>query len=109
HTYSHPNLSTIPPEEQREEIIRVSDMVEEITGERPAFFRAPHGVNTDTSRKVANEEGMLLMNWTYGYDYFKPYEDKQKLTEAMISGEGPEVGVDYSLLKSGANLLMHDR
>lgn len=109
HTYSHPNLSNISPEEQREEISKVSDMVEEITGERPTFFRAPHGVNTDTSRKVVEEENMILMNWTYGYDYFKPYEDKDKLTEAMISGKGPEVDVDYSLLKPGANLLMHDR
>lgn len=52
---------------------------------------------------------MILMNWTYGYDYFEPYMDADKLAEAMISGEGPEVDVDYSLLKPGANLLMHDR
>lgn len=109
HTYSHPNLGDITEEEQREEIIKVNDMVEEVIGERPKFFRAPHGVNTDFSKNLANEEGMVLMNWTYGYDYFKPYMDKDKITEAMISGEGPEVDVPYSLLKPGANLLMHDR
>lgn len=109
HTYSHENLQNISEEEQREEIITVNNMVEEIIGERPKFFRAPHGVNTDFSRALAKEEGMVLMNWTYGYDYFEPYMDKDKITEAMITGEGPEVDVDYSLLKSGANLLMHDR
>ena len=109
HTYSHPNLSEISPEEQREEIVKVSDMVEDIIGERPAFFRAPHGINTDTSREVIAEENMVLMNWTYGYDYFEPYMDKEKITEAMISGEAPEIDIDYSLLKPGANLLMHDR
>ncbi|MBD1224417.1 polysaccharide deacetylase family protein [Virgibacillus halodenitrificans] len=109
HTKTHANLKKITKEEQREEILSVSDRVEEIIGKRPLFFRAPHGANTDYSRKLAAEEGMTLMNWTYGYDYFEPYMDANKLEQAMISGEGPEVGVDYSLLKPGANLLMHDR
>lgn len=109
HTYSHKNLQEITEEEQKEEIVKVSDMVEEIIGERPKFFRAPHGANTDFSKQLAKEEGMTLMNWTYGYDYFEPYMDKDKITTAMITGEGPEVDVPYSLLKPGANLLMHDR
>ena len=109
HTYSHPVLPDLSEEEQKEEIVKVSDMVEEIIGERPKFFRAPHGANTDYTEELAQEEGMLLMNWSYGYDYFKPYQDKDKLTTAMITGEGPEVDVPYSLLKPGANLLMHDR
>lgn len=109
HTYSHPLLPDLSEEEQEEEIVKVSDMVEEITGERPKFFRAPHGENTDFTKDLAKEEGMVLMNWSYGYDYFEPYMDKEKLTTAMITGEGPEVGVSYSLLKPGANLLMHDR
>lgn len=109
HTYSHPLLPDLTEEEQKEEIVKVSDMVEEIIGERPKFFRAPHGENTDYTKQLAKEEGMVLMNWSYGYDYFEPYMDKEKLTTAMITGEGPEVGVSYSLLKPGANLLMHDR
>ncbi|WP_405100658.1 polysaccharide deacetylase family protein [Oceanobacillus sp. FSL H7-0719] len=109
HTYNHPLLTDIPEEEQHEEIVSLSDRVEEIIGERPKFFRAPNGMNTDFSEALAEEEGMVLMNWTYGYDYFEPYMDAQKLAEAMITGEGPEVDVPYSLLKPGANLLMHDR
>ena len=109
HTYSHKNLKDLSEEEQREEIVSVSDRVEEIIGERPKFFRAPHGSNTEFSENLVAEEKMLLMNWTYGYDYFEPYMDKDKIVEAMISGEGPEVDVPYSLLKPGANLLMHDR
>lgn len=109
HTYNHQKLNDVSEEKQREEIVKLNDLVEEITGERPKFFRAPHGVNTDFSRQVAKDEGMLLMNWTYGYDYFEPYMDPDKLTEAMVTGKGPEVDVPYSLLKPGANLLMHDR
>src|SRR5690625_1643523 len=109
HTYTHPVLSDISEAEQRQEIVELNDLIEDITGERPKFFRAPHGVNTDYSTQVVAEEGMVMMNWTYGYDYFEPYMDKDKLAEAMITGEGPEVDVNYSLLKPGANLLMHDR
>jgi peptidoglycan/xylan/chitin deacetylase (PgdA/CDA1 family) len=111
HTYNHVNLKDLgnDPEKQRTELVSLNDKIEEIIGERPKFFRAPHGVNTEESRKIAQEEKMVLMNWSYGYDYFKPYFDKDKLVRAMVTGEGPEVDVPYSLLKNGANLLMHDR
>ncbi|WP_067725766.1 polysaccharide deacetylase family protein [Oceanobacillus damuensis] len=109
HTYNHVVLPELTEEEQKQEIVSLSDRIEEIIGERPVFFRAPHGANTDYSKEVAQEEGMTVINWSYGYDYFKPYMEAEKLIEAMVSGEGPEVGVDYSLLNPGANLLMHDR
>lgn len=111
HTFSHVNLGELDnnPEKQRDEIIKLNNLIEEIIGERPKFFRAPHGINTELSKQIALEEKMVLMNWSYGYDYFTPYMDKEKLTEAMVTGEGPEVDVPYSLLKPGANLLMHDR
>jgi peptidoglycan/xylan/chitin deacetylase (PgdA/CDA1 family) len=111
HTYNHVNLKTIEGDasQQREEIVGLNNRIEEIIGEKPKFFRAPHGVNTDESKKIVQEENMVLMNWSYGYDYFEPYFDKDKLVTAMVTGEGPEVDVPYSLLKNGANLLMHDR
>ncbi|MFD2656216.1 polysaccharide deacetylase family protein [Gracilibacillus thailandensis] len=109
HTYHHQKLSDVDEETQKQEIMELNDLIEEITGQKPKFFRAPHGENTDYATSLVEEEGMLLMNWTYGYDYFEPYMDAEKLKEAMISGEAPEIEISYSLLKPGANLLMHDR
>ncbi|KIL44728.1 polysaccharide deacetylase family protein [Jeotgalibacillus soli] len=100
HTYSHANLSELTVEEQREEIISLSNRVEEIIGERPVFFRAPFGVNTDFTKQLVKEEGMLLMNWTYGYDWEAEYQDGAALADIMVNTE---------FLSNGANLLMHDR
>ncbi|WP_346427601.1 polysaccharide deacetylase family protein [Gracilibacillus sp. YIM 98692] len=109
HTYNHQRLSEVDEDTQKQEILELSELIEDIIGETPKFFRAPNGVNTDYAKQFVKDQGMLLMNWTYGYDYFEPYMDAEKLTEAMVTGEAPEVDVNYSLLKPGANLLMHDR
>lgn len=100
HTQTHQNLQTISEEEQREEIVQTSDLVEEIIGERPRFFRAPFGANTDYSKQVAQEENMLVMNWSYGYDWEPDYTEPSALADIMVNTE---------YLSDGANLLMHDR
>ncbi|MFC7321417.1 polysaccharide deacetylase family protein [Halobacillus campisalis] len=100
HTMSHPSLQKISVEEQKDEIVDLNDQIEEITGERPEFFRAPFGQNTEYTEQLAKDEGMLLMNWTYGYDWEAEYQDAESLADIMVNTE---------LLVPGANLLMHDR
>ncbi|PRY83302.1 polysaccharide deacetylase family protein [Alkalibacterium olivapovliticus] len=100
HTHTHPSLPSLTEEEQTEEIMKTSDLVEEIIGERPRFFRAPFGQNTDHVRELVKEDGMVLMNWTYGYDWESGYMEAEPLADIMVNSE---------LLRPGANLLMHDR
>ncbi|QQK78354.1 polysaccharide deacetylase family protein [Salicibibacter cibarius] len=100
HTMTHANLQEISEEEVEDEIVDLNDEIERITGERPDFFRAPHGANTDRSWEVVEEEEMVGMNWTYGFDWEEEYTDPDALSEIMVETE---------LLQNGANLLMHDR
>jgi peptidoglycan/xylan/chitin deacetylase (PgdA/CDA1 family) len=100
HSQTHANLSEITPEEQRQEIIKTNELVYEITGVKPRFFRAPYGVNTDVSAQIIEEEKMVFMNWTYGYDWEADYQNSEALTDIMLNTE---------YLNDGANLLMHDR
>lgn len=100
HTYSHKDLKSLSEEEQKEEILKVNEMVKKITGKRPVFFRAPFGSNTDFSRRLIREEKMSMMNWTYGYDWEKKYMTAESLSDVMVN---------TPLLTNGANLLMHDR
>ncbi len=100
HTMSHPNMSQISEDEQRQEIVELNDVIEEIIGERPQFYRAPFGVNTETSEEVMAEQGMISMNWTYGYDWETEYQNAEALADIMVN---------TPYLTNGANLLMHDR
>ncbi|MCD5322527.1 MULTISPECIES: polysaccharide deacetylase family protein [Pontibacillus] len=100
HTYHHQKLDDVGQAKQREEIVSLNNKIEEIIGERPKFFRAPHGVNTDYAKQVVEEEGMVLMNWSFGYDFKADYMTKDAITDIMLN---------TPLLGSGSNLLMHDR
>ncbi|MFO8068658.1 MAG: polysaccharide deacetylase family protein [Alkalibacterium sp.] len=100
HSQTHPSLPTLTAEQQTEEIIKTSDLVEEIIGTRPRFFRAPFGQNSDHSKQVVEDEGMALMNWTYGYDWESEYMESDALADIMVN---------TNLLVPGSNLLMHDR
>lgn len=100
HTKTHADLQQLSEVDQADEILSVSDTVEEVIGERPKFFRAPFGQNTDYSKALVEEEGMLLMNWSFGYDWEKQYMDAASIADIMVNTE---------LLRDGANLLMHDR
>jgi len=100
HTNSHPNLRDLTEQQQSEEILQLNETIEGIIGEKPKFFRAPHGANTDFSKQLVEEQEMVLMNWTYGYDWEQQYQNAQSLTDIMVNTE---------YLNNGANLLMHDR
>nr|WP_204542061.1 polysaccharide deacetylase family protein [Peribacillus deserti] len=100
HTYHHTNLKELSELEQYNEIVTLNNEIEKITGDRPKFFRAPFGVNTPYSRKIAAQEKMAIMNWTYGYDWEPAYQNKTALTSIMVNSP---------YLTRGANLLMHDR
>lgn len=100
HSYSHPDMSSLSYEEQMVEIIQTNDLIEEITGSRPRFFRAPYGAYNRDTEVIAEAENMTLMNWTYGYDWVEGYMEAGALAEIMV--HAPELG-------SGGNLLMHDR
>lgn len=100
HTYNHKRLTELTETQQREEIVSLNKRVESIIGERPKFFRPPYGENTQYSRQVAHEQNMIIMTWTYGYDWVKEYQNPEALADVMVN---------TPYLTNGANLLMHDR
>lgn len=97
HTWWHKKLTTLNPQETREEIVSINDLVEEVTGVRPTYFRAPFGVNSETAYEVLKNEKMQAMNWTWGsldWELKKPEEIEKNVIEHV---------------HNGANILFHDK
>ena len=100
HTLTHYSLDHVPDEETlRHEIIGNQDIIEEIIGYRPQFFRPPHGIEIPELEGILEEENMVSMNWSYGFDWDEAYSDPATLADVMVNTE---------FLSPGANLLMHD-
>lgn len=100
HTLTHYSLDQVPDEETlRHEIIGNQDMIEEVIGYRPQFFRPPHGIEIPELEGILEEENMVAMNWSYGFDWDENYSDPKTLADVMVNTE---------FLSPGANLLMHD-
>lgn len=100
HTWWHENLKELSPEKTVEEIVSVNDLVEELTGERPKYFRPPFGAMSDNAKVVLNEENMQSMNWSLGsldWEYTKP-EQSQQVVDQVLNN-----------LLPGSNILMHDK
>ncbi|UUX34301.1 polysaccharide deacetylase family protein [Fundicoccus culcitae] len=100
HTTTHPFLHELSYDEQYSELLITNELIEEITQDRVRWFRPPFGsYNLDTVH-AANELGLQLITWTFGYDWMDEYLESTALTHISLT-------TDH--LKAGANVLMHDR
>lgn len=98
-TLDHPHLRELSYTEKRDQIVGLSDQIEAITGERPRFFRPPYGEYDAETARICAEENLVLMTWTFGYDWREEYREVDALTEILLNNE---------YLYGGANILMHD-
>ncbi len=64
HTATHPHLSACTPEQIREELIRVEEMITEISGQKPTLFRPPFGDYTNQVIDTASGLGYQTIQWS---------------------------------------------
>jgi peptidoglycan-N-acetylglucosamine deacetylase len=60
HSWSHPVLTRLSPEEVETEISRTDDLLIDINGDRPNTIRAPYGAANDAVKAVAWPRSMML-------------------------------------------------
>lgn len=97
HSETHPagTFWCLPPRRIADEIESCNRILEEITGERPRWFRAPVGMKNPAVHPALRRSGMRLIGWSVrGFDTF---------------GFQPEKVVDRIVprVKPGAIVVMH--
>lgn len=103
HTMTHPNMRMLSKEKQREEIAPLYELIKQVTGEYPKYFRPPFGAyNPSLLELLRDEFKMELLNWSNGSLDWEGvdgngYKDPQRVVADVMSQLHP-----------GAVVLFHD-
>jgi peptidoglycan/xylan/chitin deacetylase (PgdA/CDA1 family) len=63
HTWEHPNMATIPPEDIAAQFSRANDAIAAATGRTPTLYRPAGGLSTDAVRQTAGRFGLAEILW----------------------------------------------
>jgi peptidoglycan-N-acetylglucosamine deacetylase len=63
HTWDHPDLTTLPPDQIRQELESTAVEIANLTGTRPALWRPPYGAFNDTVTAIASSLGLSMRLW----------------------------------------------
>ncbi len=63
HTWEHPNLTTIPPQDIPAQFSKASEAIAAATGQRPTLVRTAGGLTNDAVLAEAGRQGLAAINW----------------------------------------------
>ncbi|WTD05338.1 polysaccharide deacetylase family protein [Streptomyces albidoflavus] len=87
HTWNHPRLTEIEPDEIREELTRTQKEIARLTGSEPTLMRPPQGRTDDTVSEISKELGLSQVLWsTTAKDYST--NDSELITERTLDQAG---------------------
>ncbi len=96
HTYSHPNPWFTSEEIAREEVTRTSDIIEQIAGVRPRWFRPPYGRLRFAMRQQATLDNMTTVLWN------------RSIIDWGLLGNASGIRNRMERIEAGDIVLMHD-
>ncbi|MFC5986851.1 delta-lactam-biosynthetic de-N-acetylase [Marinicrinis lubricantis] len=99
HSWSHPDMSKISPEQIADELTQVKEAVGMVTGQTTMnFLRPPRGIFNDQMLRVSRELGYTSVFWSVAY---KDWDTKQQ--------KGAKYAFDHVMaqLHPGAIILLH--
>ncbi|MEU7282181.1 polysaccharide deacetylase family protein [Streptomyces sp. NPDC045431] len=92
HSWSHPNVTKLPPSRIRDELGSTSDVIARVTGSPPLWYRAPYGAWNRHSFEIGAELGMEPLAWTVDtLDWTEP--GTASIVSRVLDGAGPGVVV----------------
>ena len=63
HTWEHPNMATIPPQDIAPQFAKANDAINAATGRTPTLYRPAGGLSTDAVRQTAAKFGLAEILW----------------------------------------------
>jgi peptidoglycan/xylan/chitin deacetylase (PgdA/CDA1 family) len=63
HTWEHPNMATIPPEDIAAQFSKANDAISAATGRTPALYRPAGGLSDEVVRQTAGKFGLAEILW----------------------------------------------
>ncbi|HVF55985.1 MAG TPA: polysaccharide deacetylase family protein [Pyrinomonadaceae bacterium] len=87
HSYSHPLDNRTPFGSYLKDLARCQDSIEQLTGERPTFFRPPLGLASFTSLVAPRMLGLTTMLWSIDADDWDLKSEEEAQAAAKRLGE----------------------
>lgn len=76
HSFTHPHFNTLSREQIEDELESTSDLIEELIGKRPRFFRPPFGEYNNRVINTINDMGYQVIQWSIdSHDWMEPGVD----------------------------------
>lgn len=100
HAWDHDNLKDMTNEKIDKQVDDVQQIVKELIGQAPVFFRPPFGSGNDYLKTKVKNNKMLYMTWSNGsldWDMTNKNNDSNKVIENVLQQ-----------LHNGSNILMHE-
>ena len=97
HSMTHPHMTKISEQKMIEEISKLDDMLERITGKRSVLFRAPYGEYNDKVILTVRSSGHEPIQWDVDTIDWKPERSSQAILDSVLSK-----------LRSGSIILCHN-
>jgi peptidoglycan/xylan/chitin deacetylase (PgdA/CDA1 family) len=97
HTWEHPNMTTIPPEDIAGQFSRTNDAISAATGRTPSLWRPAGGLSNDVVRQTAGRFGLAEILWdVIPFDWIN--DSNTAATRYML----------MTYIKPGSVVLFHD-
>jgi peptidoglycan/xylan/chitin deacetylase (PgdA/CDA1 family) len=97
HTWEHPNMTTIPPEDIAAQFSKAGDAIQAATGQRPTLVRTAGGLINDRVLAEAKKQNLADINWdVIPFDWMN--DANTAATTYMLKTQ----------IKPGSVVLMHD-
>jgi len=101
HTYTHRKAMFSSLDKFKEEIEKTGQVIEEVTGEKPKYFRVPYGTKlSQTYKDYLDSEGYTLVSWNC--------ESNDSRSGKLTSDYVLQSVKDTSKNKKNVTVIMHD-